>query len=624
LTPGVDFGFAAGVGADIYTGIDIRGVTAGQGTTVGIYLDDTPIPPVRAGTYLRSFPVTFDLNRVEVLRGPQAVLLGDPTQGGAIRFILNQPSLTTSTALVRAEWSTTEYGGMSYEAGAAVGGPLRTDVLGFRLSGWYRDDGGYVDRVDPLTGATLDANANRFIREVVRGALTIAPTDNWLLTPTLFYQSTRLHDTSTLSTDLSNPADGVFKNGYPPAPSDDTVYVGSVTINADFPRAELRAVTSYVKQIANATQPTVTTSGSWVAAYYAAQQWTASQDVRLTSADPDASLTWFAGAFYSRDHSRNPERGQLGDFVMVSDTVVTQSSQLAGFGQIALKVSKGLTASVGLRIGRSTYDSFTEVVPFQAEDSDTWVTPRFGLSFQADEHNLLYLTVAKGYESGGVYPGIANDPRPYPPETLWSYEIGSKHVLANGRLHLETSVFHTRWNNGQPTFNIEGFSDPPPGTAESNGFGLTSQALVTEQTKVALEVAYTDPHITQTVMLDGVPFVRKGDSLGGSPWYIRAWAERNIPLRNDITASVRLEDVFRSAPAPNFSDDPASIYYSPSRRDPSTNLLNARADIRWSGFDVAATLNNVLGSQPFLSDNSGGRHLTFTPRTFSVSCTWRY
>jgi hypothetical protein len=142
---------------------------------------------------------------------------------------------------------------------------------------------------------------------------------------------------------------------------------------------------------------------------------------------------------------------------------------------------------------------------------------------------------------------------------------------------------------------------------------------------VALEIADTDARITQTVVLDGVPFVRKGDSLRDSPWYIRAWAERNIPLRDDITASVRLEDVFRSAPAPVSSDNPASIYYSPSRRDPSTNLLNARADIRWSGFDVAATLNNVLGSQPFFSDvPDNNRHVTFTPRTFSVSCTWRY
>src|SRR5215470_20439865 len=118
--------------------------------------------------------MSFDLERVEILRGPQTVLLGDHTMSGAVRFITNQPSLTAFTGLLRAELGATEYGGMSYEAGAAVGGPLRTDVLGFRVSGWFREDGGYVDRVDQHTLVAVDANANRYLNETVRGSLLLA------------------------------------------------------------------------------------------------------------------------------------------------------------------------------------------------------------------------------------------------------------------------------------------------------------------------------------------------------------------------------------------------------------------------------------------------------------------
>src|SRR5215468_3843824 len=175
LTPGVGFAFSPGVGADMYTHLDMRGVTNRYGATVGIYVDDTPLPPARAATHLLSFPVAFDLDRVEILRGPQTVLLGDHAQSGAIRFMVNRPSLTTTTGLFRAELGATEYGAPSYEAGAAVGGPLVTDVLGFRVSGWFREDGGYVDRVDQHTLVAVDANANRYLNETVRGSLLLAP-----------------------------------------------------------------------------------------------------------------------------------------------------------------------------------------------------------------------------------------------------------------------------------------------------------------------------------------------------------------------------------------------------------------------------------------------------------------
>src|SRR5262252_3769925 len=249
LTPGVDFGFSPTIG-DEETDLIIRGVTNRHGAAIGVYVDDSPIPPSRNATYLLTYPATFDLERVEILRGPQTVLLGDHAMSGAVRFITNQPSLTAFTGLLHAELGATEYGGMSYEAGAAVGGPLRTDVLGFRVSGWFREDGGYVDRVDPFnTNATLDADSNRSLHKVVRGALTFAPTAGLQLTSSLSYQSVYIHDPSVFDTTLSDPAHGVFRDpSLLQHPFEETVYLASLKLTARLHGAELSALASYFDQ----------------------------------------------------------------------------------------------------------------------------------------------------------------------------------------------------------------------------------------------------------------------------------------------------------------------------------------------------------------------------------------
>src|SRR5476649_2671244 len=133
--------------------ISIRGISSSGGAgTTGIYIDDTPIQ-MRALAFNPddTLPKTFDLDRVEVLRGPQGTLFGAGSEGGTVRYILTQPSLTKDSTYARGELSFTQYGEPSYEAGVAHGGPIIDGVLGFRVSVWYRKDGGWIDRVDPTT-----------------------------------------------------------------------------------------------------------------------------------------------------------------------------------------------------------------------------------------------------------------------------------------------------------------------------------------------------------------------------------------------------------------------------------------------------------------------------------------
>src|SRR5271170_636257 len=150
--------------------ISIRGISssAGAGTT-GIYIDDTPIQMRSIGYNPDdTLPKTFDLERVEILRGPQGTLFGSGSEGGTVRYILTQPSLTSSSTYVRSEASYTDYGQPSAELGIAHGEPLIEDTLGWRASVWYRSDGGWINRVDPTTDAVTARNINYTETAVMR------------------------------------------------------------------------------------------------------------------------------------------------------------------------------------------------------------------------------------------------------------------------------------------------------------------------------------------------------------------------------------------------------------------------------------------------------------------------
>ena len=101
-----------------------------------------------------ALPKSFDIDRVEVLRGPQGTLFGAGSMGGTVRYITAKPSLTQTSVYARSELAYTQDGDPSYEAGVAIGGPLIDNKLGARASIWYRKDGGWIDRINPDTLAS--------------------------------------------------------------------------------------------------------------------------------------------------------------------------------------------------------------------------------------------------------------------------------------------------------------------------------------------------------------------------------------------------------------------------------------------------------------------------------------
>lgn len=172
--------------------VAIRGVrqTSATAATTGFYLDETPLHKRAAAGFASQngtpVPPLFDLQRVEVLRGPQGTLFGGGSQGGTIRYIQPQPSLNDYSAYVRSQIITTRDGDPTYEVGFAGGGPIVEDKLGFRASIFKRDSGGYIDLTDYRTGTVYQENANDGEINMGRLALSWAPSDDTLLTLSYF------------------------------------------------------------------------------------------------------------------------------------------------------------------------------------------------------------------------------------------------------------------------------------------------------------------------------------------------------------------------------------------------------------------------------------------------------
>src|ERR1700687_1729038 len=267
LSPGVAFE-RNGMGSsanynDENSDISIRGIDSQAGTsTTGIYIDDTPVQSRHIGFgTVNVFPALFDLDRVEVLRGPQGTLFGAGAEGGAVRFSTPEPGLTHGSGYVRAEVSSTKSGAASYELGAAAGGPIIDNVLGFRVSASFRRDGGWVDGVSysltpnpansllptPVFSGVTGSDANWQQTATFRAALKWALNDTLAITPSFYYQRLHINDTAAYWVGLSNPGADTFYNGNALTnPSTDPFWLAAVKVDWNLGFAQLTSNTSYL------------------------------------------------------------------------------------------------------------------------------------------------------------------------------------------------------------------------------------------------------------------------------------------------------------------------------------------------------------------------------------------
>lgn len=699
ITPGVTLTR----GASASTTIAIRGISSNAGSsTTGVYVDDTPVQSRVIGFASTTvFPNVFDLERVEILRGPQGTLFGAGSEGGTVRFITPQPSLTSDSNYVRSELSFTESGQPSYEAGGAFGGPIVNDKVGFRASVWFRNDGGYVNRVDRFDGSAVARDDDWANSYNARIAFAFKPVDGLLITPSFYYQNLYYNDSQIYWDYLSNPSKGEFNNGSPvTAPFQGSTYLPALNITYDAGSFTVHSNTSYFAQrdqnnrdlsrlvpdLLGVSFSPADPGGVPDVSFYKLQdhfitsQAAFTQEARIQSNDPNARFSWLVGAFYQRElqysHQFLPDSeanfGQLVqdvfgtsiinvfgvglvngvyDYRSLIDSV---DEQVAGFGEVNFKLFSNFTLTAGVRVARSSFsfNNYTDgplnggASLVSGNESERPVTPRFSASYQVNSDNLVYATAAKGFRSGGANPAVPFDrcgtdlvalgypngaPGAYNDDSVWSYEIGSKNKLADGKVVLDSSAFYIRWSGIQEQIPLPscGLSFTTNlGDAISKGFDLQGQMLLGQGVTAGLAVGYTDAAYSQTIYgaSDSV-IARKGNSLGVNPWTV------NANLQYDFNAwgrsnYIRLKDDFASRQtAPTVSEDPGNVSYIPWEiKMPETNLLSLRLGTRVERLDISLFMNNVFNSHPALSTNNFGSTndaineiRTFRPRTLGIT-----
>ena len=457
--------------------ISIRGISSAIGAaTTGIYIDDVPVqignisgcPFLCVGSPV---PKIFDLERVEVLRGPQGTLYGSSSEGGAVRFITAAPRLRGElTGLAHAEVSTWQGGAPSAEAGVVLDAPIVTDLAGFRLSLWDQHEGGYVDAYSPTTGERLQRNINSSNSRVARLAVKVTPTDQLTVTPAYFYQDVRDAGRAVYAESLGRDK----SNFNISQPNHDHFGIGALTVEYDFDAVSVKAIASNLsrtqdrtddysnfgegREIANQLdapagfptaaldQPLPAQKGLATANSLTRNTqhvWT--EELRLTSNDKKgARLSWIAGAYVqvSRQGYNQTIFEDVAQLSSVYDALwggggalydpadplggntsytehdLFRTTEQALYGEASYKVLPDVTASMGLRATRTTasFDSTLDGwwsggrTRYTGSSTEHPITPKLGLSWQATPDSLWYATASEGFRPGGANPSLAQNP----------------------------------------------------------------------------------------------------------------------------------------------------------------------------------------------------------------------
>lgn len=684
IVPGLVLQIPVGGLQDI-NDVAIRGIfSGGNAPTTQFYIDETPVA-IRtlpaAGPSASPHPLIFDLDRVEVLRGPQGTLFGSSAMGGAIRYITPQPGLNDASGYAKADVSYTDRGAPSYEAGVAYGAPIVGGIAGFRISAWFESEGGFIDKEDPYTGQILKRNANSTDSYVIRPAFTLAPAEGLTITPSLFMQHLHTDDPDSYwITKLPYSESGAHVSGSIGEPSNDDINVWSLAIKYNFSGVTFQSDTSYLDRRA-VTIDDFTDAAEYLYGgavlipglsafhnYFNDETYTHAkqQEFRLSSNDPSARINWVGGLYY-RHSLQGVVQCLPGSLDTLTEAIAGENTQTftgfplytepdgqicnaytnfrtidiseAAFGEITVEILHGLKANVGVRYEHAVVEHQNQIsagpldglsyanqnLPDQVGNP---VTPRYGLTYQYTDHDMVYVSAAKGYRSGGgngataignplctpslTALGLTTVPDSYAADSLWSYEIGAKDTLFNRRLSIQASVFRINWSNIQTSVTLPSCAEvftANRGKAVSQGFDLQLAAILTDGLKLGATVGYTDayyPNAAFGAPVGGVtPLL---NAAGDKLQYVLPWTaalnseySRDIsPLWSNAHSYIRID--FRWLSAAN-ELNPATGSYDPEvgqYQNQAYGQLNLRLGVVHEGLDASVYVNNATKSDPRL------------------------
>ena len=660
----------------------LRGLQSAGEPEVGLYYDDIPVTGLPGGsldTGDRQPDIKlWDVDRIEVLRGPQGTLYGDGSMGGTLRIISKRPVLDSFQAATQVAGATTaDGGGPSWRWSGMVNLPVISDTLAVRLAGYYRDEGGWIDdigrpqvtvRQTPGSGLNWEHTAGG------RASILYEPTDDLTVTGIVYYQMLTTGNAFDTYPDFAVPGDRYVSAAFVRTPWTDQLQMYNLVIDDNLKWANLVVSGSYESRTVDDTQDTtryllslfgcteynfkVSCFGPPIipAASFEHESVSAtSGEVRLVSRQA-GPLQWTVGSFiqsattYRRGQIAttdpsgyiqfDPSNGNAANRLFAR-TNYDAFDKLALFEESSYELPRGLDAIVGLRWFHS-YRSDEQVIvqqffpgeptgpePFQ-KFSENALFKKFELSYKLTPAVLVYGEASQGFRSGGPnYPGGFTTTAPaYRGDSLWDYEIGWKVALAERRINWTGALFRINWSNLQQLVPTTLFSYiVNAGSARSDGFETEIDAPLYPGLRLEAGTSLANAHLigAQPVSSDPSTQLYEGERLAGaSRWTVNAGLTYTRSLAAELRGTARLDYTYHSSSADLVAvQNPAYFII------PGSNLVALHLGVDHNeSWSVQFAVDNLFNSFVPLSGKALDSNLVESitaarPRTLSLTFTVR-
>jgi outer membrane receptor protein involved in Fe transport len=637
--------FGAGQNKISIRGLSDSAIPGRSQSVVGLYLDESRLTDDAPDPNLR----LVDIDRVEIVRGPQGTLYGAGTLGGLVRVITNKPLLDREQGMATLSTAATQKGGPSAGVDLVLNLPLIQDVLALRAVGYEQHDGGYIDEV-----RLRDHNANTTDTDGGRLSLLLRLSDNWSVTAGFTGQQIQSADSQYYQSGIGY----LERRNFQLEPHGDQFLQTNLTVEGTLDWAKVTSTTAFTER-------------RIVDAYDATMAWTAltgfpmgpanfgdmrniqsvTQETRLTSLGGER-FDWIAGTFLShRDESyrarlTGPDaQDQL--FVARAQVRDDYADELAVFGEATYHLTDSLSVTAGMREFYSSLSAAADVGRPNAPgrtfaagtNHTTGFVPKLILSYNPLDAITFYMDAAEGFRLGGVNINspsgainvnsrsgsrpVSTNARTFNSDRLWSYEAGAKTAFWDGRVVANAAGYLTVWDNIQSDQILRDGSlyTANAGTTHVPGFEIDLNVQATRQLRLQGNFFWSDPSILhpnplliQSIgRLPAVPTSNFGMS-----------ARYAVPIRDGWDGSASLEYAYVGAETLGFDarNSPTMGNYS------NVNLRFALANGPWQ---ATLYLDNVLDEDanifafgnPF-NLGSVGQVTPLRPRTIGVDLSWNY
>ncbi|ELX09420.1 TonB-dependent receptor [Janthinobacterium sp. HH01] len=652
---------APGVNNITMRGLVVRGIVPSEvqdASLVAVYIDDMPVTLKSSNPDLK----VLDLERVEVLQGPQGTLFGAGAMAGAVRQITQKPDLADLFGTVEAVGSNTSgFGGTNRNLRGMVNLPLKADVLGLRLTGYTGNDSGYI-RNQLAGSSTYGKTTNDVSTNQARAALRLRASPDLLV------------DASITASNIKGGVNDAYAGLAPfttyallPQTSNDKLQLYNLGVSYDLGSAQLVSSTSYLHRdtlyVTSAQYPATAfifggKAPLMQAAYTIGNRVTDfAQEFRLNS-EGSGPLKWTAGAFFEtgKRNTRQDEptvgfderfaathnfpgyNSQTNDLAFnpndfFSGMQNTRSRQVALFAEGTYTVWDKLDLTAGVRLFRGTQDfdlrftglfgnlvGATPSAPVgQPEVSNSSATsqganPRFAAAYHVDANHTLYASVGKGFRYGGNNQPVpfnfcgVNAPATFAPDSLWNYEVGSKNTLLDQRMTFNASAYVIEWKDVQ-VFNklpCTYYFTQNAGKLRSEGLELETAFKLTRHASLGLSAAYNHAYATRTVVTGiAAQNIPEGSRAPYAPRLsATATASYTLPVRGNDEVGIAASYAYHSDAYTNFAAAQGSY-----AQIPSSNTLNATITYKTGAYEFGLFGTNLT---------NGAKISDVTPNTISI------